>query len=173
MGGEFAANLTRLGEKARYDYIVRWVHNPRERTRPYCPREKRDLGPDDYAKQGRPFVFDLPNSRCPNDGAQLQVQNLTVMPSLRLSPEDAKDIATYLTSLKTDATYPSDVSFMDDPQLAERGRQLVTRYGCGSCHQIRGFEDSTRIMTELTTESTSPLERLEFGLLDLTAQEPP
>ena len=68
-----------------------------------------------------------------------------VMPSLRLSPEDARDIATYLTSLKTDATYPGDVAFMDDPQLAERGRQLVTRYGCGSCHEIHGFEDATRL----------------------------
>jgi mono/diheme cytochrome c family protein len=170
MGGEFAANLTRLGEKARYDYIVRWVHNPRERTRPYCPREKRDLGPDDYAKQGRPFVFDLQNSRCPNDGAQLQVQNMTVMPSLRLSPEDARDIATYLTGLKTDASYPGDVSFMDDPQLAERGRQLVTRYGCGSCHEIRGFEDATRIGTELTKEGSKPIEQLDFGLLESQAE---
>jgi hypothetical protein len=37
MGGTFAANLTRIGEKANYDYLVRWVHNPRDRTRPYCP----------------------------------------------------------------------------------------------------------------------------------------
>ena len=37
MGGTFAANLTRVGEKANYDYLVRWIHNARERTRPYCP----------------------------------------------------------------------------------------------------------------------------------------
>ena len=34
MGGDFAANLSRVGEKDNYDYLVRWVHNPRERTRP-------------------------------------------------------------------------------------------------------------------------------------------
>src|SRR5256714_11134492 len=34
-GGTFAANLTRVGEKDNYDYLVRWVHNARERTRPY------------------------------------------------------------------------------------------------------------------------------------------
>ena len=45
MGGTFAANLSRVGEKDNYDYLVRWVHNPRERTRPYSPFEKRDLGP--------------------------------------------------------------------------------------------------------------------------------
>ena len=37
----------------------------------------------------------LQHSRCPNDGHELQVQNMTVMPSLRLSLEDAQDIATY------------------------------------------------------------------------------
>ena len=29
IGGTFAANLTREGEKANYDYLVRWVHNAR------------------------------------------------------------------------------------------------------------------------------------------------
>ena len=29
MGGTFAANLSRVGEKDNYDYLVRWVHNPR------------------------------------------------------------------------------------------------------------------------------------------------
>ncbi|HTU41543.1 MAG TPA: hypothetical protein VMF10_07525, partial [Candidatus Aquilonibacter sp.] len=82
-GGTFAANLTREGEKANYDYLVRWVHNARERTRPYCPYEKKDIGPEDYAKKGLPYEFDLEHSRCPNDGHELQVQNMTVMPSLR------------------------------------------------------------------------------------------
>jgi len=53
-GGTFAANLTRVGEKANYDYLVRWVHNPRERTRPYCPFEKKDIGPEDYKKKACP-----------------------------------------------------------------------------------------------------------------------
>ncbi|HYU47452.1 MAG TPA: c-type cytochrome, partial [Terriglobales bacterium] len=48
-GGGFAANLTRIGEKANYDYLVRWVHNARQRTRPYCLYEKKDIGPEDYA----------------------------------------------------------------------------------------------------------------------------
>ena len=55
-GGVFAANLTREGEKANYDYLVRWIHNARQRTRPYCPYEKKDIGPEDYAKKGLPYV---------------------------------------------------------------------------------------------------------------------
>src|SRR6267143_1937480 len=99
-GGTFAANLTRVGEKANFDYLVRWVHNARQRTRPYCPLEKKDIGPEDYAKKGLSFVFDLQHSKCPNDGHELQVQNMTVMPSLRLAPQDAEDIASYLISQK-------------------------------------------------------------------------
>ena len=120
MGGMFAANLSRVGEKANYDYIVRWIHNPRERWAPYCPTEKRDLTPDDFAKHGKPFTFDTElHSTCPNDGAELQVQNMTVMPNLRLSETDARDITSYLFSLSAPPSY-GDASFMDDPQLVER-----------------------------------------------------
>src|SRR5256884_34953 len=122
-GGTFAANLTRVGEKANYDYLVRWIHNARERTRPYCPYEKKDIGPEDYKKKGLPYQFDLEHSQCPNDGHELQVQNMTVMPSLRLSPEDAEDIATYLmTQKKQEPASYADAAFMDDPALNDEGK---------------------------------------------------
>ncbi|MGH9776131.1 MAG: hypothetical protein ACRD50_14425 [Candidatus Acidiferrales bacterium] len=165
IGGTFAANLSRVGEKDNYEYLVRWIHNPRERTRPYCPFEKRDLGPEDYAKHGLPYVFDLDHSRCPNDGHELVVEQPTVMPSLRLSPDDARDVASYLITLKhPDAQYTSAASYMNDPQLAGKGRVLVQHYGCAGCHEISGLEDETRIGTELTNEGSKPIERLDFAL---------
>src|SRR5215469_15190686 len=170
-GGTFAANLTRVGEKANYDYLVRWIHNARERTRPYCPYEKKDIGPEDYKKKNLPFVFDLAHSRCPNDGHELQVQNMTVMPSLRLSPQDAEDVATYLISLKKrePSDYP-DGSFMDDPKLAEEGKKWVRHFGCVGCHEISGLEEEGRIGTELTFEGSKPIERLDFALFTEPAQ---
>ena len=171
MGGTFAANLTRVGEKANYDYLVRWIHNARERTRPYCPYEKKDIGPEDYAKKGLPFQFDLDHSRCPNDGHELQVQNMTVMPSLRLSPEDAEDIATYLmTQKKQEPSSYADAAFMDDPALKEEGKKWIRHYGCAGCHEISGFEDEGRIGTELTYEGSKPIERLDFALFTEVAQ---
>jgi len=170
-GGTFAANLTREGEKANYDYLVRWIHNARERTRPYCPYEKRDIGPEDYAKKGLPYVFDLKHSQCPNDGHELQVQNMTVMPSLRLSEEDAEDIATYLMTRreKDPSSYP-DASFMDDPKLKAEGKKWIQNFGCAGCHEIAGLEDEGRIGTELTVEGSKPLERLDFALFTEVAQ---
>jgi cytochrome c2 len=164
MGGTFAANLSRVGEKDNYDYLVRWVHNPRERTRPYSPFEKRDLGPEDYAKHGTPFVFDLAHSRSPNDGHELVVQQPTVMPSLRLSIEDSRDIASYLITLKhPDAQFPA-ADFMDDAKLKDKGKSLVQFYGCAGCHEISGLEEEGRVGTELTNEGSKPIERLDFAL---------
>jgi cytochrome c551/c552 len=170
-GGSFAANLTRVGEKDNYDYLVRWVHNARERTRPYCMYEKKDIGPEDYAKKGLPYVFDLEHSRCPNDGHELQVQNMTVMPSLRLSPQDAEDVASYLVTLKKQepSAYP-DAAFMDDPSLKEQGKKWIRHYGCAGCHEISGMEEEGRIGTELTFEGSKPIERLDFALLTEVAQ---
>jgi cytochrome c551/c552 len=170
-GGSFAANLTRVGEKDNYDYLVRWVHNARERTRPYCMYEKKDIGPEDYAKKGLPYVFDLAHTRCPNDGHELQVQNMTVMPSLRLSPQDAEDVASYLVTLKTqDASAYPDAAFMDDPNLKEQGKKWIRHYGCSGCHEISGMEEEGRIGTELTFEGSKPIERLDFALLTEVAQ---
>ena len=51
-----------VGDKNNYDYVVRWVHNPRERSLPYSPTLKRDLTPEDYQKEGKPFKFDEDDS---------------------------------------------------------------------------------------------------------------
>lgn len=171
LGGTFAANLQKVGEKANFDYIVRWIHNPRERFAPYCPKEKRDLTADDYAKHNLPYVFDTElHSRCPNDGAELQVQNMTVMPNFRLSESDARDIATYLFSLSSPPQY-DEASFMDSPELREKGQALIKQYGCAGCHEIQGFEEEQRIGKELTVEGATPIERLDFALLTKKAEE--
>ena len=165
VGGDFAANLSRVGEKDNYDYLVRWILNPRTRTRPYSPFEHKDLGPEDYAKHDLPFVFDLDHSRSPNDGHELVVEQMTVMPSLRLTLDDARDIASFLETKKhADASFPA-ADFMDDPKLAPHGKELIQHYGCAGCHEISGLEDEGRIGTELTNEGSKPIERLDFALL--------
>jgi cytochrome c551/c552 len=170
-GGTFAANLTKVGEKANFDYIVRWIYNPRARYAPYCPKEKRDLTAEDYAKHGKTYLFDTElHSKCPNDGAELQVQNMTVMPDFRLAEQDARDIATYLFSLSSPPQY-EDASFIKDPNLKEQGRLLIKQFGCAGCHEIKGFEDEQRIGKELTVEGATPIERLDFALLTKSAEE--
>jgi len=170
-GGTFAANLSREGEKANYDYIVRWVHNPRQRTLPYCAYEKKDITPADYAKHNLPFVADLEHTKCPNDGHELQVQQMTPMPSLRLTEDEARDIASYLMTRKHENATYQDASYMDDPNLKNKGLEKVRFYGCAGCHEISGLEEEQRIGTELTKEGSKPIERLDFALLGHQADE--
>ncbi len=124
-GGTFAANLQRVGEKANFDYIVRWIYNPRIRWQPYCPKEKRDITREEYRAKNLAYLFDTEQfSTCPNEGAELQVQNMTVMPNFRLTIDEARDIASYLFSLSQGNSFRDSAasSYMDDPNLKERGR---------------------------------------------------
>ena len=165
VGGRFSANLSRVGEKLNYDFLVRWIRNPRERLRPYCTEEKRDLTPEDYRRHGLRFEWDIAGDTCPNDGAPLMVMNQTVMPSLRLSLRESRDIATYLMDQKRDdfSGFP-EAGYLNDPALFDRGHALVKNLGCAGCHEIGGLEDEARIGTELTFEGSKPIERLDFAL---------
>lgn len=171
VGGDVAANLSRTGEKANYDYIVRWIHNPRVRTEPYCPFEHRDIGPADYAKHNLPFVFDEEHSRCPNDGHELVVEQQTIMPDFRLSWQEARDIASFLMTEKDSSAHYDAAPFVNDTSLYAKGESLVEHYGCAGCHEISGLEDASRIGTDLTQEGSKPIGRFDFALLYTKAQD--
>ena len=131
VGGTFAANLSRVGEKMNYDFMVRWIHDPSEVT------------PDP----------DVPDELRPRP----------VMPSLRLTETESRDIAAYLSQQRTDQEYPP-APYMDDPQMAEAGLAVIRHYGCAGCHEISGLEEEGRIGTDLTVEGSKPLDRLDFAL---------
>lgn len=58
------------------------------------------------------------------------------MPRLGLSPEQAIDIATYLT--RSAAAAPAPVVVSAKPEHLARGKQLLTERGCSSCHRVSG-----------------------------------
>lgn len=88
-----------------------------------------------------------------------------VMPNLRLTVEEARDLTTYLFSLGTKAPYPAAPE-LEDPKLAAEGAAIIRHFGCAGCHEIKGMETESRIGTELTYEGSKPKERLDFGRLE-------
>ena len=52
-----------------------------------------------------------------------------------------------------------------DEQQLELGRRAIGRYGCYSCHDIAGFEDTQPIGTELSEEGTKLVQRLDFAFV--------
>lgn len=172
VGDGFATDLSRVGEKMNYDYMVRWIYNPRERLQPYSPALNRDLTEADYAEKGLPFEFNAENHACPISGEELVYEQMTVMPSLRLTWEECEDVASYLmTRVSKDRPTLAEAPYMEDTALFERGKTLVKHFGCAGCHEIAGLENERGIGTDLTFEGSKPIERLDFAHLTHDAKE--
>lgn len=120
-------------------------------------------------------------------------QENTIMPSFRLTDSEANDIAAYLMSQKNESfdklkfsemdkdardeilvTYFSAfdtmevakkklASMSDHERTMELGRRSVGKYGCYSCHDIKGFEGRAPIGPELTKLGSKPLTQFGFG----------
>jgi cytochrome c2 len=61
------------------------------------------------------------------------------MPRLKLSAEQARDIATYLTSTSTTPAAPANpVVVSAEPAQIAHGKELLTARGCVGCHQVSG-----------------------------------
>lgn len=121
----------------------------------------------------------------------------TRMPNLRLSAEEAADIAAFLTSDKNESLRKENVPPVDETvlngivndflmkmttaadakaQIQEMtlnekldfaGEKLIKHYGCFGCHVISGFENEKPIGTELTEEGSKSAHRLDFGFVDI------
>jgi mono/diheme cytochrome c family protein len=148
----FGQPLENIGNKTSYEWIYNWVRDPKH----YSPA--------------------------------------TYMPNLRLTDQDVADVATYLSGLKgTGGDAPkanADAKATDDvlldylknvmpfedakAQLAkmnaeqrqvELGRRAINRYGCFSCHDIKGFENAQAIGTDLSEEGSKLVTRLDFAFI--------
>src|SRR4029453_5885659 len=120
----------------------------------------------------------------------------TYMPTLRLTDQQAADIATSLMALKQPGGDAPKATFaqkdVDDTlfdylvgggmtnddakaQLGkmdaaakqqELGRRAINRYGCFSCHDIKGFEKTQPIGTDLSEEGSKLVTRLDFAFVE-------
>ena len=148
----FGQPLENVGNKTTYEWIYNWVRDPKH----YSPA--------------------------------------TYMPNLRLTDAQVADVATYLSTLKgpagdqakatPDQKAADDVlldylkavmPFEDakapmakwDPQQKqlELGQRAINRYGCFSCHDIKGFEKAQSIGTDLSEEGSKLVTRLDFSFV--------
>jgi cytochrome c2 len=148
----FGQPLENIGNKTTYEWIYNWVKDPKH----YSPN--------------------------------------TYMPNLRLTDQQVADVATYLTTLKgpagdapkatPDQKAVDDVLFgylqavfpeaeaqarlakLDPRQKqVELGQRVINRYGCFSCHDIKGFETAQPIGTDLSEEGSKLVTRLDFSFI--------
>ena len=117
----------------------------------------------------------------------------TKMPNLRITDQEAKDIAAYLLADKNRKFDDMNTATVNEPVLNEiaaeflsqllrktqvderilnmniseklnyAGEKLIGHYGCYSCHNIAGFEDKKPIGTSLNVEGSKLISKLDFG----------
>jgi mono/diheme cytochrome c family protein len=87
------------------------------------------------------------------------------MPNLRLTEQEALDIATYLGGLRGDVaiTATAEPATLAEPDLIAKGQVLVKKYGCYGCHLVEGFETTPGIGADLSAFGVKLRERLDFG----------
>ena len=86
------------------------------------------------------------------------------MPSLRLSDDEARAIASYLGTLGAPKAGAADLQAkLADPANVSAGEKLVRKYGCPGCHDIPGMETESRIGVELSSFGSKTKEELFFG----------
>ena len=85
----------------------------------------------------------------------------TVMPSFRLSTQDAKDISTFLLAQKAKPIAKSSGG-EPTPEKIKQGKELIKKRGCTACHEINGI-DHTRIGPELSKVGAKLASHLDFG----------
>src|SRR5437016_1895460 len=52
-----------------------------------------------------------------------------------------------------------------EQKQVELGQRVITRYGCFSCHEIKGFEKVQAIGTDLSEEGSKLVTRLDFAFI--------
>jgi mono/diheme cytochrome c family protein len=148
----FGQPLENIGNKTSYEWIYNWVRDPKH----YSPA--------------------------------------TYMPNLRLTDAQVADVATFLVSLKGapgdapkatpdqkvfdavmfdyyNAVMPVEDARAEIAKLSPEqkpialGQRVITRYGCFSCHEIKGFEKAQSIGTDLSEEGSKLVTRLDFAFI--------
>ena len=87
----------------------------------------------------------------------------STMPNLRLTLEQASDIAAYLLQFDKMRPQAGVEEKLNDPELVKLGERLVRRRGCFACHDIKGMEKEGRIAPELSAFGNKQVRELEFG----------
>jgi cytochrome c2/cytochrome c551/c552 len=147
----FGFNLTGVGTKTNPAWLYNWVRNPKAYD-PYAPMPSLRLTDEEasditsYLMTLQKPAFARQNIRPPDPNAVRDLTKGYLINSMSIAEADAK-----LRSMPM------------EEQLTYLGQRSIEKYGCYSCHDIKGFDGLKPIGTELTTEGSKTLHLFDFG----------
>ncbi|HYK00815.1 MAG TPA: c-type cytochrome [Thermoanaerobaculia bacterium] len=147
----YGFNLTGMGSKTNAQWIFNWVKNPKAY----------------YASAPMPSLR-LSDAEAADITAYLLTLQTPAFMSQPIRPPDASAVRElakgYLTSSLTDRDAEARLAKMPlQEQLVYLGQRSIEKYGCYSCHEIKGFEGLKPIGTDLTIEGSKNLHLFDFG----------
>jgi len=153
-----APDLSTVGSKVSSEWLNSWLKNPRhywEGTIMPSLRlddsEIRDIAA--YLLTKRNPEFESAQTGTADPEVQKKVLKLYYLRDPKMAPVTNDKVDKAIAALT-----PHEVS-------QKLGYNAVMRYGCFGCHDIKGFEKTPGIGTELTEEGSKPLNKFDFGLL--------
>lgn len=149
----FGFNLTGTGTKSHPSWLFNWLKNPKNYYRE-APMPDLRLT-DQEAADVTAYLMTL------------QKPAFMSKPIPPISRGVLRELAeTYMTSTMSvrDARAKLDTMPLNE-QLVFLGQRTIEKYGCYSCHEIKGFENAKPIGTELTTEGSKNLHLFDFGFV--------
>lgn len=149
----YGFNLVGVGTKTNADWIYNWVRNPKAYY-PEAPMPSLRLT-EQEASDVTAYLMTL------------QKPQFMARPVPAVDPQAVHDLAkSYLINTLSDVDAEQKLKLMPmHDQLVYLGQRSIEKYGCYSCHNIRGFEGLKPIGTELTIEGSKALHLFDFGFV--------
>ncbi|MFQ5494027.1 MAG: hypothetical protein ACE5EX_01470, partial [Phycisphaerae bacterium] len=183
----FAPELSGIGSKVTFDWLYSWLIEPtryaaltKMPSLRLTPAEAADLAAylmtlKNYRFSQEAFELDASRKAMVDD---LMFMLLSAQRSERRSRAIIRDEGGSLTEMLV-ALLASSPSLdrksadalirpmsLQDKKLMFLGNKTIAHYGCYTCHEIRGFETTTPVGTELSTWAEKPVSQLDFANYD-------
>lgn len=153
-----APDLSSVGSKVSAAWLTSWLKNPRhywaDTVMPSLRLSDSEISDvSAYLLSKKNEEFEKAEVGSPDIQKQKEVLRLYLMRDPKLAPNTNEKVDALIASLK-----PQEVSH-------KLGENVMNRYGCFSCHEVKGFEKTPGIAPELSEVGSKPLNKFDFGLL--------
>lgn len=155
-----APDLSTVGSKVSKAWLVTWLKNPKhywaDTTMPSLRLSDSEVGDiAAYLMTKKNPEFDGMKPVETTEEAQRNVLKLYVARDPKMAPATVEKVDAYVATLKSHEV------------KQKLGEFALTRYGCFGCHEIKGYENTQGIGTELTEWASKLTNKLDFGLMGI------